>query len=309
MLSEEMHLIDEIISPLWTSLESSRQAWWSAVMDGSANSLVKEIGMIFSKRYELLAKFASVTTKRLQAIRKVVNNPKLSKRGVTRENVAALLLERSSRDSLIKDFTDEIAYICGKEYKRLFDVYLCSYNTDRNIKPEQYVAAKILSSYKVVLSKDPKTIEQKPSIEVAAAMLFNADKVIKDYGTCRNKIMIIKNFMNKVMESSTKEARGFCYQKILTSIEGVMPPNKWAFAQHEKNYELLQLVAEIGGVTMSQTYRGTFDLLDVLRGALVKYDVANKRTLPTDADASVREEIKRALTAWSSQVFFGKLNL
>jgi hypothetical protein len=313
LLNEEMALIDQIISPLWSSLEVARETWWPSVIDGSANKLIEEIGKIFSLRYELLAKFASVTTKRLQAIRKIANNTKLSKRNITRDNVSALLSERVRHDSLVQDFMDELKTICGRDVAHLFNIFKLSHQGCEDIKSELVVLTSIISMYRrmSILQIDDKVQKTHPLSEYENSLLVNADKLLKDFSAVRSRCVAVKTTVERISSAMTKELRGFCYQKLLGLIKGLLPKEKWSFVNNRNNYELLTVVLTISGLDLHQSnFTELFDVLQTISDVLIKYGANEKRTLSDGDDASVKSEIKknweRPLVA--NQVFFKKLS-
>lgn len=256
------------------------------------------------KTLRTLSKFASVTTKRLQAIRKIAQNPKLSKRGITRDNVVALVSERSSRNSLIKDFVDEIASICGKDFRALLDAYQIQYDPDRAIKPDQILAAQSIVLYKRILATADNIQKVEPAFNVSGVMLISADKIIKDYAHVRNCATVIRTLFERSINAKTKELSGYCFQQSLVKIEALGEIGKYSFA-NVTNYQVLRLVLSIGGIILGDnTGKELFDLLANIRMVLIKYDVHRKKTLPNDDDSSLREEIKKRLPEYLQVISF-----
>jgi hypothetical protein len=310
LLSEEMNIINDIISPLWSSLEPVRESWWASVMDGSVPSLMKEIGQIFSKRYELLAKFASVTTKRLQIIREIIGNPKASKRNLTRSHVLALISERAKKHSLAQDFLSELKSICGADWKRLLDTYNIQYDILKRESSESIILAQIILAYRKAIPKDENLLGEKIPIDNTLSLVLNADKIVKDYGTVRAKLIALKGTLQRALGCKVKEIAGFCIQKAYNLCESLLPMSKWTFAKDIRNFELLTFVLSISGINLeSKTHIGVFNLIEELKTVMMKHGVHEKRTLPDKDYSNLRDYITKSLVQITASANFFKTSL
>jgi hypothetical protein len=107
LLKEEMDFINKFISPIYQDLEDLKKNWVSKVFTTDWDTIIKSISIVMDERWKLLEKFASITTKRLQQIRKIDADAKgLRKAQIQRKHVVALLLSR--KGDIIKDLYNEI---------------------------------------------------------------------------------------------------------------------------------------------------------------------------------------------------------
>jgi hypothetical protein len=113
---KEFDILVEIASPLWKDLDEYKKDWSTIVLSASpAQRIETLIGRLYKARFEFLQKFGSLTTKRLQELRKLLNVANKKKAEVKPENLTALL---SARPSPANHFVKEIAK-CFKSMKYL----------------------------------------------------------------------------------------------------------------------------------------------------------------------------------------------
>jgi hypothetical protein len=96
-LPEEMKVIAAITSPLWNNLSSIQQNWTESVLSSGFDTISDRTKVALSARWTILTNFASLTTTRLQSLRKEDEaSRKLSKRSVKSELLHANLAKRQA---------------------------------------------------------------------------------------------------------------------------------------------------------------------------------------------------------------------
>jgi hypothetical protein len=98
LLPEESELLSKLISPFWDNLSHYEEQWSNVVAEIGFSAAKARVANIINVRWQILQKFAKMTTKRLQQIR-AMDPDKLKvarKANITIDNVRAMLLARSS---------------------------------------------------------------------------------------------------------------------------------------------------------------------------------------------------------------------
>lgn len=110
-LNEEMSIINDAISPIWNRFTNLREDWLAEVKKFGFSAIRDEIRTKYNYRWELLAKFSKVTTKRLQIVRTLTKDVKIKKKEVSKAHILDLLNSRgnakgSSFVSELRDILD-----------------------------------------------------------------------------------------------------------------------------------------------------------------------------------------------------------
>jgi hypothetical protein len=111
LLQQEQSLINEIITPVFQAppFASSVEAWETAVFEKGFPLLKKELISSAGHKADLLVKFASMTTKRLNDVRRTSDtNKSKRKRDVQTTDLEAVVLRRSHP---VSAFTDEVVLL------------------------------------------------------------------------------------------------------------------------------------------------------------------------------------------------------
>jgi len=110
-LKDEMKLIEAYTKPVFTSLQKFSKEYLNRVFSDSFDSVYKAIHDDICARWELLARFANVTKKRLIEVRQIADiDKKIKKAAVQPEHVAAILLKRKTP---VSDLIQELLSILG----------------------------------------------------------------------------------------------------------------------------------------------------------------------------------------------------
>jgi hypothetical protein len=110
MLPGESALIESLISYRWDSLSKLQRDWVDWVFADGFDNIIRDLKAIYSVRWQILSKFAKITTKRLQRIRDLIPEKKTAKKAnISRDDVLALLRDRRDPlDSFYAEISDII---------------------------------------------------------------------------------------------------------------------------------------------------------------------------------------------------------
>lgn len=127
-LSGEMKEILRIIDPVWTSLEPLKDEWLGAIQRAGFVTVRNEVRTQYTKRWEILSKFASLTTKRLQVVRSFLDLKKsISKRDIESTNIIDWIKSLQDPD---KVFWTDISTLVENDK----DVIVHGFDTDVPLK-------------------------------------------------------------------------------------------------------------------------------------------------------------------------------
>jgi hypothetical protein len=129
-LNAELGLITEILGVLWKRGKSLEKNFFDKCYRNGFTQTVSEVSSQYQVRWNALARFSKVTTRRLQAIRKL--NPeksKIKKRDVVLDDVINLV---SSRPDKAHTLVEEVRLILGENTISVLAEYLKTSITDEN---------------------------------------------------------------------------------------------------------------------------------------------------------------------------------
>jgi hypothetical protein len=112
LLKCESDLLAELTATLWDPLDSFRAEWIKSLFTHGLQKTIKLLQNIINQRWEITQKFAKLTTKRLNQIRKLLESKEKTKRETTVEDVWTLI---ENRNRAAEVFCDEIASIFPSE--------------------------------------------------------------------------------------------------------------------------------------------------------------------------------------------------
>lgn len=207
MTAGEMDFITEFITPAWSSLDILKKEYSNDVIQSCVhhNVIDTTIRNIFNKRWQLLAKFAKVTKKRLESIRKMdLKNAQLRKASVSSDHVITLLMGRLSPGKL---FLSELRNLAGPYYDELVRDYTLKHNITRS-SWDDYVNKTILMSYQKDLNiviKDLDLIPDRVQLSKQEEMYLNDQKSIRAFFQTSNSLLVqAKRFDDINKEYATK---------------------------------------------------------------------------------------------------------
>lgn len=142
LLPCEIKLIKEFVFPAWSKLEIFKKSWVLLLQQQGYSKTVEQISYIYRTRWDIVRNISLVTTKRLQLIRKMIKDEKLTKVKVTSDSLLQLLRSRVDPG---QEFLAELGIIAGKEH---FAVLSSSYTARFLVRDLiDVVSAQIVDGY------------------------------------------------------------------------------------------------------------------------------------------------------------------
>jgi hypothetical protein len=140
LLKCESDLLSEIITTLWDPLDSYRGEWIKSLFTYGYAGTMKTLQSIINQRWEITQKFAKLTTKRLNQIRKLFDTKEKTKRETTTEDVWALIEHRNQSAEVFcaeiaSIFPNEnaFAYAVGRFFKGEYSASEAKYHLSKQI--------------------------------------------------------------------------------------------------------------------------------------------------------------------------------
>jgi len=141
---DEMRVINDFIKPYFTlDYPSKKSDWVKTIKEDGWRNIKSTMVSQASKRSELLAKFASITTKRLTEARKTGLGKDKRKRDVTSTDVDRLL---SSRENRLNSFVTEVSLLDPD-----FRSVLSTFRIEKEVKDGKRVLDSLASKRKLYL--------------------------------------------------------------------------------------------------------------------------------------------------------------
>jgi hypothetical protein len=110
LTTAENTFIRRILTPVFEELDDFSKDVAGFIKKYGYQACKDKVSEVYKLRKQIRKRFADVTTKRLQGIRKMLKNANLKKKDVTAENVMSFLKEI---ENPVRYFTDQIVYILG----------------------------------------------------------------------------------------------------------------------------------------------------------------------------------------------------
>jgi len=107
----EIKIIKDFVFPIWSELEIYKRSWITLLQKDGYVKTIDNIAVIYRNRWEIVKNISQMTTKRLQVIRKMLKDDKLTKVKVTSDSFIQMLRARTNSGKM---FLDELSQISGK---------------------------------------------------------------------------------------------------------------------------------------------------------------------------------------------------
>jgi hypothetical protein len=168
----------------------------------------------YGVRHVILQNIASVTTKRLQGIRRTLNIADLKKKQITRERLVTYL---STLDSPLLNFRDELSKLLNKEQLQVaYSIFAAEYGIDPS-QVSDYLTTKIAKVYvdnkvyQVDKNAPPLIVFQKDEKKIASY-----EKCYKKLISCMRSCKLIEDIIFKITKAETPEYRGLLYKQVFS---------------------------------------------------------------------------------------------
>jgi hypothetical protein len=187
--NEEMEIISLVTSCIFTELGDLQKDYEKTVFSIGFSALEARIREVIRLRWETLQRFSNRTKLRLQAIRKIVNNPTLKKANVTQDQVNQLLDNYPTPASTL---VSDIKHILGGT--SLVDCL--SYAYKRGFESDKiavsFLTHKVIQLYRRYKPSHPWITSQKSFSEIPDVVEIDVERGNKCYIQLRNVIGDLK---------------------------------------------------------------------------------------------------------------------
>jgi len=302
-LKEEMKLLTVAMSPYFESLNDLKNHFFDQLCNLGLPAIKEMIQKVYKKRFAILEKFASETTRRLNQIRLLSPDLKSKKKKeVTNAMVMQLL---SSRSNPAKMFFDEVRSIVGHDGMR--DT-LCAFESKYKGPPD--TGSKILSNLIVETYAGLGIYKDKELPELHEVKFI--DKYIKALETTattvsgfRGSLSTTKRLIGRYLSAKTPEGRGYYRTPLFDNIEALLEKiDKLSFCDPQ----VIDIVERSSG-----TVTTFIDKYSIDASSLALHDMKHKympsfrgdtKTLGKEADATLLAAIKKARDAMSATLLY-----
>jgi hypothetical protein len=212
LLNEELEMFKTFTQPFFSSVEDLRKDYLDLLMSLGYSGFSSLLAKRFGVRHTILQNIASVTTKRLQAIRKVEGKTDIKKKQVTRDRLVSYL---SKIPSPLLSLRAELGKLLNSEQRTI----ACSVLGAELGVDSHKVIDKLMS--KIVPIYINNGIYKDEESKVVKMGIQSDDKLIQTYEITYKKVISMKNkrdlifsLIEKIHKSSTPEYRGMLYRKV-----------------------------------------------------------------------------------------------
>jgi hypothetical protein len=291
---EEMAILRKCLSPFFESLETLKKNFKDTLTQLGISAVKAMISREYRKRHLILERFSSVTTKRLNEIRKGIDSKSLKKKDVTTEMVKTLL---SARQDPSKDFLEEIRSIIGSanmgQVFSLFEIL--------GQAPDQGAAVlshNIVDVYtKLGLYGEELHRPELDDIKIDDGYIRMLENGVKNSRGLLANIITVQNNIGRYCNLQTPEARGVIRTPMTNNIISLQSKVEALIHLPEEIYRRVCNIQweALGYLTSYDSLREAYKFLAPLIDQLNLYKADNK-TLKKDADATVLALIESAKT-------------
>jgi hypothetical protein len=298
LLNEELDIIKLWTSPFFSSVEDLRKDYFNLLMTHGFAGFNALVSQRFGIRHTILQNIASVTTKRLQALRKTEASADIKKKQVTREKLVSYL---SKIPSPLMSFRSELEKLLNQSQRQIaYSILGAQLGVDA-FNVMDHLLSKILPVYV------NQNIYKESEKGIGKQIYKPDDLVITLYETVYKKATSVKNtrnliidLMKKVSTAVTPEYRGMLYRKIYNLCDSVITKvEECRQAENEKYKELvknLQITLTLfDGITLIDTDKNNY-IYDFCRDFKACYlKTSMYSTLNVNEDSSMKGLIQKAI--------------
>jgi hypothetical protein len=203
LLGEELEVIHKFILPLWTPLTRLKEDWVREVLRSGWAASKQAVLEAYNQRWEILAKFAKLTTRRLVQIRDLSPEyAQLKKADISKDHLTALLNSRTHHCSVFG--REVLSVIPSDAIERLGWIL---YKADRISESSlhQAIAVTISSGYaKVGIGHDYPEAWKTPDEEVKETELAQVGNLLEP---CLSRIATVRSALKVVLSNRFNKKR------------------------------------------------------------------------------------------------------
>lgn len=309
LLNEELEIMKIISGPFFSSVEDLRKDYHDKLFELGYSEFAKLVSKRYGVRHVILQNIASVTTKRLQNLRKTVNIGDIKKKQVTRERLVTYL---SQIKSPLESFSEELDKILSSEQKQICYGILAA---EFGIEPSQVKSFLLLRIAKVYVNQKIYSGEADPifkfSYEKDERKIASYELCYKKLVSCVRSCDLIQEILVRITRAETPDFRGILYRKLFS----LCGPYITKFSEAKSAYnDSLPTIIKGCGVTVkyfdtlnveSMNYCGV--LSNICASFVVEYKKTSmSNTLPKSQDETLAAWIKKVVDAERASTIFKK---
>jgi hypothetical protein len=307
LLNEELEVFKTYTSPFFSSVEDLRKDFHSLLFTHGYNDFMTMVSKRFNTRHIILQNIASVTTKRLQAVRKSSGKAELKKKDVTRELLVSSL---SKIDSPLKYFRDEIDKLLTSEQRNIVVNILAAEHGVNVNEVYDLLLSRVAKEYvKQGVYNENKKVEKTVEPKADERIIQCYERYYRGIVSCKRSTSLIINYMNKISSAVTPDYRGYLYKRLYNLCE----PFRTKFVQtssHDFEASLIMVKSLQNTVSYLDNVNNTVDIPRIsridefCRDFKDKYqETTRNNTLPKTQDESLQAYIKKTLETLKSAGF------
>lgn len=302
LLNEELDAIKLWTKPFFSSVEDLRNDFYGLLFLHGYTEFSKLLSKRYSVRHVILQNLASVTTKRLQAMRRSLNVTDLKKKSVTREKLVTFL---SGIQSPIESFRGELNKILSNEQSLIAKGCLGAEIGIDGGQVIEFLLNKVAVAYvshKVYDDKE-KLSALKFTINEKKIALY--EKCYKKQISCKRICDLVMHYMNQIVNAQTPDFRGLLYRKVLTLCDPYLL--KWKEVREAMSNGYDELIKELSTTAkyfdaLIQTDSELCHSISIFLADFAKRynETAKVNTLPKSQDDSMAAFVKKSWEAISA---------
>jgi hypothetical protein len=308
LLNEELDAIQSYTKPFFSSVEDLRNDYFNLLFRFGYSDFMSMVSKRYNVRHTILQNISSVTTKRLQSLRKILNMQDLKKKQVNRERLLTYL---SRIEHPLEAFQEELQKILSASQRQVANSCLA---IQHGIPPKfavDFLLKKVLIAYEKygIYENKNQVIIQPITADEQAIGLY--ESLYKKVCSCKRKVDLLRHYMSKVISAETSSYRGFLYKKILSLHDNILE----SYTGIEKQLEVHgRAVVKLMAFTVEFLESWTSNDLEILRHVSIwierfakLYSGTKKtNTLPQSEDQAMLAFIKEEIEAIKALTFSNK---
>lgn len=310
LLNEELDVIQLLSKPFFSSVEDIRIDYHNLLYMHGYTGLVKLVSKRYMVRHTILQNIASMTTKRLQLLRKITNVADLKKKQVTRERLVTYL---SNLQTPLENFKEELKKLLSSEQRKIAFKVLAA---DAGIATKQcydFLLSKVLLAYKNnSVYANIKSVPLIKAVDPDEEAINVYENIYKKVCSMKRKSDLILKWIKMIVDSSTASHRGLLYRKIVLLMPSFQAQYKEVTTLlGEKRDAIVKLLAFTVDYLESWT-NNDLDQITSVYNSLVHFtayyaETSKTTTLPKDQDETMVAQCKKWLQASTTATAFTKL--
>jgi hypothetical protein len=217
LLKGEMKLVLLAISPFFESLDTIKLNWATLINTYGYTFVKEKLSKEFKRRHTILERFANVTTKRLQNIRR----SDVTLKNIKKKDVNLEMLKRylSSRTDPSKEFFEEVLAITGDKLHKIMYTYIEIKKNLLSGTGKDYFINDIISTYAEAEIYKNKSIPKLAKLQTDIEKVKYQDTLVQALTVFWPTLNLCQSYISKYSNQQTSENRGGYREKLISSLK------------------------------------------------------------------------------------------